>query len=585
MRISSLVSRLSLAALIAVPLAGTPTQQAKAETFTGSYLSALHARAERDVKAAAKHFGRAVAKRPNDRRLLSQALFYAIAAGEMRRATALADRLGELEPQDRVSTLVGTANSINDGDFDTADARLETPRRGPIDALLIPIVQGWIALGQSDSERAMEAFLEPDANPLQVFFSRYHAGLAASFLGDHTAAVEHLQTATEMEDFQSKRANLAYAQALERTGAFDEALAAYDELLTDYPSDAQIVTDRARATRRDTTAEVPLLAASPAEGAAEMMFGLSGALARERDGRQFALLYARLALHMHPGFSEARLLVASLLDRMEQYEEAASVYADVPEGDASYVSAQVGRALAFESMERHDDAISVLDQLTEGDDRRPSVYFAKGGLLSRAERYSDCVAAFDDGVVRLSSIQPEHWRFFYGRGMCLERVGRWSEAEENFRQALELNPDQPDVLNYLGYSMVEMNDRLPEARNMIERAVEVAPDRGYIIDSLGWVLYRLGEYDEAVEKLQLAVEKEPVEPVINDHLGDALWKVGRKMEARFQWKRALSFDPEEEDRVRILKKLDVGLDAVLADETSGAGGAIKSEATAKPTDG
>ena len=139
------------------------------------------------------------------------------------------------------------------------------------------------------------------------------------------------------------------------------------------------------------------------------------------------------------------------------------------------------------------------------------------------------------------------------------------------RRALRLSPDQPSVLNYLGYTMVERQENLDEALDMIETAAAAQPDSGHIIDSLGWVLYRLGRYDEAVEPMERASQLMAVDPVVNDHLGDVYWAVGRKLEAEFQWKRALSFvDPEdadsEADPDRIRRKLEVGLDAVLAEE-------------------
>ena len=150
-------------------------------------------------------------------------------------------------------------------------------------------------------------------------------------------------------------------------------------------------------------------------------------------------------------------------------------------------------------------------------------------------------------------------------------MGEWDRAEADFRTALELNPGQPQVLNYLGYSLVEKQIKLDEALEMIEQAVAASPDSGYIVDSLGWVLYRLGRYDEAVGHMERAVELMPVDPVVNDHLGDVYWAVGRAREAQFQWMRALSFvDPEEVDGEadpdRMRRKLEVGLDVVLAEE-------------------
>ncbi|MFT7147423.1 MAG: Flp pilus assembly protein TadD, partial [Yoonia sp.] len=142
----------------------------------------------------------------------------------------------------------------------------------------------------------------------------------------------------------------------------------------------------------------------------------------------------------------------------------------------------------------------------------------------------------------------------------------WSGAEADFRAALALRPDQPQVLNYLGYSLVERGEKMDEALAMIETAANALPDNGAIVDSLGWVYFQLGRYDEAVVHLEQAASLEPLDPVINDHLGDAFWAVGRETEAQFQWQRALSFDPEEDDAARIRDKLARGLDMVLIDE-------------------
>ena len=170
-----------------------------------------------------------------------------------------------------------------------------------------------------------------------------------------------------------------------------------------------------------------------------------------------------------------------------------------------------------------------------------------------------------------------HWSLFYSRGICHERGGDFPAAEVDFRRALALNPDQPQVLNYLGYSLVDRGEKLPEALEMIERAVAAQPDQGYILDSLAWALFRLGRHDEALKPMEQASLLEPVDPVVTDHLGDVYWMVGRTLEAQFQWRRALSFDPAEKDAQRIRRKLEVGLDVVMAEEAAAAAPAVKAQ--------
>jgi len=194
------------------------------------------------------------------------------------------------------------------------------------------------------------------------------------------------------------------------------------------------------------------------------------------------------------------------------------------------------------------------------------VLTALGDILRRQDQFEGAAAAYDRAIALYSDDMQAQWLIYFARGIANERLGNWDRAEADFRKALELNPGQPSVLNYLGYSFVEMKQNMDEALAMIEQAVAARPNDGYITDSLGWVYYRLGRYEEAVVQMELAVELMPVDPIVNDHLGDVYWAVGRKREARFQWKRARSVGPEEKDAVRIRRKLEVELDAVLEEE-------------------
>jgi Flp pilus assembly protein TadD len=240
----------------------------------------------------------------------------------------------------------------------------------------------------------------------------------------------------------------------------------------------------------------------------------------------------------------------------------------VPQSSPAFHVAELGRAEALRTAGREDAALEVLDALAETYDMLPLVHTTRGDLLRGMSRYVEAVKAYDTALALYEESDPNQWFVLYVRGISHERLGHWPEAESDFRAALDLNPDHPRVLNYLGYSMVEKKQNLDEALDMIERAAAARPDSGYILDSLGWALYRLGRYEEAVGHMERAAELMPVDPVVTDHLGDVYWAVGRVLEAKFQWNRALSFDPEEKEATRIRRKLKVGLDSVLAEEGS-----------------
>jgi Flp pilus assembly protein TadD len=169
-------------------------------------------------------------------------------------------------------------------------------------------------------------------------------------------------------------------------------------------------------------------------------------------------------------------------------------------------------------------------------------------------------------MATIETPQKSDWLFYYFRGICLERARQWGKAEADLQKALELFPEQPQVLNYLGYSWIDQGVKLDEAMTMIKRAVEQRPDDGYIVDSLGWAYYRLGNYEDAVKQLERAVELKPEDPTVNDHLGDVYWRIGRTQEARFQWSHARDLKPEPDELPKIEEKLKVG----LADENSSA---------------
>jgi Flp pilus assembly protein TadD len=190
-------------------------------------------------------------------------------------------------------------------------------------------------------------------------------------------------------------------------------------------------------------------------------------------------------------------------------------------------------------------------------------------ILRREDRCADAVPAYDAALALVPKVERVHWTLFFSRAICHERLKDWDKAEADFRRALELNPGQPQVLNYLGYSLVDRGLKLDEALSLIEQAVKAEPEAGYIIDSLAWAYFRLGRYQDALAPMEKASLLEPVDPVVTDHLGDVYWMVGRKREAVFQWHRALSFEPAEKDAERIRRKIEVGLDQVMQEEASG----------------
>ncbi|MEM8920848.1 MAG: tetratricopeptide repeat protein, partial [Pseudomonadota bacterium] len=300
---------------------------------------------------------------------------------------------------------------------------------------------------------------------------------------------------------------------------------------------------------------------TPAQGAAFSIYGPAAALAAQTNS-DLAGLYFTLTLALDPDLDVARNLLSDALERGERYEEAFEVLDPVPADSVFFAASRAQQAWLLRRLERNDEALNVAaDALKEKPGRDLQMQLAD--LYRSVERYEEAEALFDEVVKADAAEGREDWRVMFARGAARERLERWPEAEADLLRALELSPNRPEVLNYLGYSWVDRGENIEEAFQLIKRAVDQRPDAGYIVDSLGWAYYRLGRYAEAVRYLEEAAELDPADPTINDHLGDAYWRVGRRDEARFQWARVLTLEAEAELVASVELKLDAGLDAPL----------------------
>jgi Flp pilus assembly protein TadD len=286
------------------------------------------------------------------------------------------------------------------------------------------------------------------------------------------------------------------------------------------------------------------------------------------------LIYLQLALYLAPGHPMALISLADLYENVKKPEYAIKTYERVAMGSPMYRYAQIQRALGLDTLDRTDEAKTALEKLIAEAPSELEAVTALGNIMRGRKQFADCADVYSKGIDPAAKSERANWVLFYFRGICHERSKQWPKAEADFQKALELFPNQPLVLNYLGYSWVDQGVHLDEGMAMIRRAVDQRSDDGYIVDSLGWAYYRIGNYEEAVKHLDRAVELKPEDPTINDHLGDAYWKLGRELEARFQWSHARDLKPEEDELAKIEEKLKHGLapSAAEADKPKKPGG-------------
>ena len=545
----------ALALALAFPAAAQDTEGA-----AGAYLAAQVAASENDFREAARWYDRLIQIGVNDPATLEGAVIAHLSLGDFERAAELSRQLVQQGGRSQTAYIALLTDQAKRGDF--APLIADTLAGRSIGRLLDDLVMAWAALGDGRMSDAVAGFDKLATSPGLEAFGLYHKALALASVGDFESADNILSGREAGTIALMRRGAIAHAQILSQLERNPDALALLEQAFGT-GADPQIDALRARL---EAGEPVPYdVVTNPVDGIAEVFFTLSTALRGEaEDG--YTLIYARAAAYLRPDHSEATLLAAGLLESLDQYALAGETYAKIAPDDPTYHVAEIGRATTLIAEGKTDAALEVLQALTRSHGQFIEVQAALADALRRQERFTDAIPVYTQAIDLVPEPEQRHWTLFYSRGISNERAGNWPEAEADFRRALELNPDQPQVLNYLGYSFVDRGENLDEALGMIERAVAAQPDAGYIIDSLAWALFRLGRYEEAVEPMERAALLEPVDPVVTDHLGDVYWAVGRKLEARFQWHRALSFEPEEDEAIRIRRKLEVGLDAVLAEE-------------------
>lgn len=528
-------------------------------TLSGSYLAARIATAERDTDAAVAYLRALLKMDPRNEEILERAFFAMLVDGDLDGAVPLAEKLVKLDRSNRIARLVLAARAIKKGEYQRARTNLSLSVRGPIGDLTATLLAAWTMLGSGNAKAGVEMIDRLQGPDWYAAFKDLNAGLILDAAGQKKDAGKRLEAAMKF-DPTAVRAVDAYGRWASRNASAATAIEAYQAFQKVVPRHPLI--DAALADLKDGK-QLPLLIKTPQEGAAEVLYGLGAALARQ-GGEDLALVYLQVALWLYPDHPLAGLTLADLYEQMKQPEKAIEVYLKVPASSPLKANAEVQLAVNLDATDKFDEARKHLVALIKSDPKDLEALVALGGIERGRKMFSDCSKTYGQAIDLVPNPQRNAWTLFYFRGICNERSKDWSGAEADLKKALQLYPDQPHVLNYLGYSWVDQGVNLQEGLDMIRKAVSLRPDDGYIVDSLGWAYYRLGRYDDAVKELERAVELKPQDPVINDHLGDAYWKVGRKLEATFQWTHAKDLKPEPDDLAKINKKLAGGLDAAEA---------------------
>ena len=523
-------------------------------SLSGSYLAGRFAGKQRDMDAAGQYFQQALRDDPNNAVLIERVFIFDLSDGKIASAEDYAERVLSFNSQHRMARFVLGLRDVRLKRFVKARENFKKAAYTPIGELTATLLTAWTYAAQGNQAQAFNTLDKLDQNESLENFKSYHGALMADYLGANIRADSFYKKAFTQAG-NSLRVVQAYGNYLERNGRKDEARKVYEQFLQTAEKNPLV---RQALADLDKAAKPPAFVKTPEAGMSEALFSVASALSDDQ-GLEVALAYAQLALSVSGDRNINLTLLGDIYESMNSYQRSIDAYDAIDRTSVLKPNADLEVAVNLQRLEKKDEAKARLKALLASDPKDYEAQVTLGNLYRNNEEFTLAAAAYDAAIALIDKPERDNWTVYYYRGIARERIKQWDKAEPDFRKALELEPDQPMVLNYLGYSMVDKKLNLTEAIAMVRKAVELKPNDGYIVDSLGWAHFRLGEYEEAVKQLERAVELKPADPVIADHLGDAYWRVGRQLEARFQWQHAKDNKPEPEDLVRIEKKLKEGL--------------------------
>jgi len=549
--------------LIAVALAGCavqPQMQAssneddKASQAFSTYLSARFAANEHDLGKAARYYSQALADDPGDPSLLAMSFFYSTTSGDFEAAGKYAQAVVAATPDDRAARLALAVIAFKHKDYADVRKQLSQSAKGPFTALTLALFDAWAAAAQHDTAGMQKDIQTLTGQKGAEGMAAFHAALIEDYLGDATLADAAYKKALAA-GAPTPRILEAYGRFLERQGRTAEA----GKLYRSHGEEGGLASVTGPGLARIAAGQKPEpLIRNPADGAAEALFGIAASL-NDGQSADVSILYLRMALYLRSDLGLAQILLADRFETMRKFDLAIAIYHGIEASSPYFRMAQIQAGLDEQRLGKNDDAIADLKKLVAADPKDSEAWVALGDTYRASDKFADAVAAYDQAEKTIAHLSKRDWPMFYARAMSKEKLKQLDGSEADIQTALKLSPEQPELLNYLGYSWVDRGRNIPQALTMLEKARALRPYDGYIVDSVGWAYYQLGRYEDAAKTLEAAVLLVPGDPTINEHLGDALWRAGHHIDARFQWSHALTFADDDTDKAALERKLKSGL--------------------------
>jgi tetratricopeptide (TPR) repeat protein len=542
---------MTAAALAAILFPASPASASVDDTSAlTAYVRARAADSSGAAEQAARNYGAALALAPGNEVLAARALSQAIAAGDRTLALQAArqlDAAAKLAPDGRL-LLVGEAFRAKQ--WKEAGRQIERLEQDEVFSFMTPLLRAWLAQG-SGKGKPMALLDATSGNALAATYASEHRPLLLIAGGKAKEGALALAPLLEDESIRSQRLRIAAAAMLARKGGDKEALAILR-------GDAEALVEARR--RLEAGKRLGGEIVTPAAGMAELL----GRMALDLNGQevpQLALSFARLATFLAPENAESWLIAADLLAGQGRHEAALAALAKVPRDDVFGATAADRRMTVLVDADRTDEALAEARQAVADRPAEIDNWTRLGDILNQTKRHREAAAAYGKALDLVKSGARTNnplWALWLLRGSALTQADDWTAGKAALEEARRLAPEQPVVLNFLGYSQLERRENLAEAEKMIGEANRLQPDDSAITDSLGWAHYVRGDVARAIELLERAAQGQPADAAIAEHLGDAYYSAGRRYEARYAWRAALHY-AEGPAADRLKTKIDTGL--------------------------
>ena len=525
---------------------------------SGSYIAGQFAEKEGDFRNASYYYIDLISRGETESEIIKRSIIYSALSGNFEVATAISRKIDDLELNYPIANLIIFAEAIKNKENDKIVEEFER-HKNFFPAIFRNVAEFWILIIKNEKDKAFKLLNSLSINnEAQMQIINYNQLLAYIYFNEDEQAktlYENLDFSDFLFDSDSALALLEYFRKNKESKVFKSILNKVRSASDNSYYILALMDDLS------SGEEINSIRINPYKQIAEVFFRWSQSVQLQGKNGINKPFYLSLANYADPTSSFLKFKNATVLSDTENYGLSKEILDSFSKEDVFYMDSIVERTNAIEQQDNDELALEYIERFISNGFKNARLLKTYGSLQRSQRLYKESIKSYTGAIeaAKREKYTEAIWPILFLRGISFERSKNWDLAEADFISALELSPDQPQVLNYMGYSLLERKEKLDQAMRMILLAAEKAPDSYHIIDSLGWAYYRTGDFEQALLYLERAMELESTDPIVNDHLGDVLWMLGRKREAKFQWKKSLSFKPEPVDQKNTEDKLAFGL--------------------------